>query len=145
MNGNIEIKVSGLGDCAGQGGEVTAEIAITHGFARLEDDSISVNTLIGGMFKGKKDLVKAYGEATAQAIHSLAEDNPRIIEVFEEAYRKHSAELADEKVKKIREKIIAESPFSKEATEEFLNKIEEAADYAVAAFLEGKGKCTETN
>ena len=147
MNGNIEIKVNGIGDNAGQDQDLTAEIAIIHGVSRVDEaGSIGINTIIGGSFRGKIDLVNAYGKATAQAIHSLAEDDPRIIEEFESAYKAHSAKLADETVKRIREEILEKSPFSREATEAILNKIEEAADCAAAAaYAERKRECMETS
>lgn len=147
MNGNIEIKVNGVGDSAGQVQDMTAEIAIIHGVSRVDEaGAIGVNTIIGGSFRGKVDLVNAYGKATAQAIHSLAEDDPHIIEEFESSYKAHSARLADEKIRRIREEILEKSPFSREATEAILSKIEEAASCAAAAaFAERKKECTETS
>lgn len=145
MNGNIKIEITGIGNCAGQGSEITAEMAIATGFTRAGDDSISVNTVIGGTFKGKRNLVRAYGEATARAIHSIAEDDPEIVKEFEEAYHDESQRLIKKKIEEIRKKIIAKSPFSEEATEAFLKKIEEAAAIMAKAEAEGGGACTETN
>ena len=145
MKGNIEIKIRGAGDCAGQGAEITAEIAIVSGFARADNDSVSVNTVIGGSFKGKTDLVRAYGEATARAVFSIAGDSPDICKEFAEAYHAEERRLTEKKIEEIRKKIIAKSPFSEETTEAFLKKIEEAAGIMAKAEAEGGGACTETN
>lgn len=144
MSGNIEIKVNGIGACAGQDNELVAEIAITHGFSRIDDtDTVGVNTIISGQFRGKIDLVRAYGQATAQSIHSLAGDNPRILAEFEEAYKEMSFKLADEKTKRIRQEILEKSPFSREATENLLNAIEAAATGAASTIAAEVVKCQQ--